>query len=34
MNIGNVTCLSFMTIFQQVIAIYVADPTIELFNSP
>ena len=25
MNIGNVICVSFMTIFQQVIAVYGAD---------
>ena len=25
MNIGNVICVSFMAIFQQVIAVYVAD---------
>ena len=25
MNIGNAICVSFMTIFQQVIAVYVAD---------
>ena len=25
MNIGNVICVSFMTIFQQVIAVYEAD---------
>ena len=25
MNIGNVICFSFMAIFQQVIAVYVAD---------
>ena len=25
MNIGNVICVSFMAIFRQVIAVYVAD---------
>ena len=25
MNIGNVICVSFMAVFQQVIAVYVAD---------
>ena len=25
MNIGNISCVSFMAIFQQVIAVYVAD---------
>ena len=32
MNIGNVICVSFIAIFQQVIAVYVADVSKFIIN--